>query len=212
MSLARSLRGMLVFLTLFGLLAVCPVAQVQASELEDSSIQFVPADAAFYAGSYRNGEQIRAIAESNAFKKVMDMPSVQMGLGLLNEQLENEDNEKAAQAKAVLANPQFKDLMGLLADMFSNDAFCYGSAELAKVLELAQDVGNAVNYGPMYFMASGEGDAMSQQEMQGKAALWALAENADKIMVPTFVHGVCGGRRRNGRLSIWAKWKDSWGC
>jgi hypothetical protein len=189
MSLSRSLRGILILLALVGLMATWPAARLTASELEDTSIRLIPADAAFYGASLRNGEQIKIIAESNAWKKLMNMPSVQMGLGMLKDQMENGDNEQAAQAKAMLENPQVKDLLAMLADMFSDDVFCYGSAEVAEVLELVQDVSNAVNYGPIYFMAAGEGDAMSQPEMQGKAALYALAENVDKIKIPTTVMG-----------------------
>lgn len=189
MSLSRSLRGILVLVALVGLLAMWPGSQVQASELEESSLGLIPADAAFYVGSYRNGEQIKIIAESNAWKKLMNMPSVQMGLGMLEDKLETEDNEQVAQAKAVLENPQVKDLLGLLADMFSDDVFCYGSADLGEVLELAQDVSNAQSYGPFAYMASGAGDAMSHQEMQGKAVLAALAAGADKIKIPTMVAG-----------------------
>ena len=189
MSLSRSLRGILILLAVVGLLATWPAARLTASELEDSSIRLIPADAAFYGASLRNGEQIKIIAESNAWKKLMDMPTVQMGLGMLQAKLEDEDDERAAQAKAVLENPQVKDFLGLLADMFSDDVFCYGSADVGEVLELVQDVSNATNYGPFYYMASGEGDAMSQKEMQGKAALAALAENVDKIGIPTMVMG-----------------------
>lgn len=189
MSLSRSLRGILILLALVGLLATRPASHLQASELEDCSIRLIPADAAFYGASLRNGEQIKIIAESNAWKKLMNMPSVQMGLGMLKDRLEDEDNEQAAQAKAVLENPQVKDLLGLLADMFSDDVFCYGNADVGEVLELVQDVSNATNYGPFYFMAAGEADAMSQPEMQGKAALYALAENVDQIKIPTMVMG-----------------------
>jgi hypothetical protein len=189
MSLSRSLRGILILLALIGLLATWPAARLQASELEDCSIRLIPADAAFYGASLRNGEQLKIIAESNAWKKLMDMPSVQMGLGMLKDQMENGDNEQAAQAKAMLENPQVKDLLGLLADMFSDDVFCYGNADVAEVLELLQDVSNASNYGPLYFMAAGEADAMSRPEMQGKAVLYALAENVDKLKVPTMVMG-----------------------
>ena len=117
------------------------------------------------------------------------MPSVQMGLGMLKAQLENEENEQAVQAKAMLENPQVKDLLGLLADMFSEDVFCYGNAEVADVLELLQDVNNAQSYGPLYFMAAGEADAMSPAEMKGRAALYALAKNVDQIKIPTMVMG-----------------------
>lgn len=189
MSLSRSLRGILIFLALAGLLAIGPAARLTASELEDTSIRLIPADAAFYGASLRNGEQIKIVAESNAWKKLMNMPSVQMGLGMLKDQMEDENNEKAAQAKAVLENPQVKDLLGLLADMFSDDVFCYGNADVATVLELIQDVSNSVQYGPLYFAAAGESDAMSQPEMQGKAALYALAENIDGIKIPTMVMG-----------------------
>ena len=189
MSHLRSPRGILTLLMVLGLLASWPAARLTASELEDSSIRLIPADAAFYGASLRNGEQIRIIAESNAWKKLMNMPSVQMGLGVLKGKLEDENDEQAAQAKAVLENPQVKDLLGLLADMFSTDIFCYGNAEVGEVLELVQDVGNASSYGPVYFMAAGEGDAMSQQEMQGKAALYALAKDVDKLKIPTMLMG-----------------------
>ena len=67
--------------------------------------------------------------------------------------------------------------------------FFYGNADVADVLELFQDLSNANSYGPLYFMAAGEGDAMSPQEMQGKAALYALAKNLDKLKIPTTVMG-----------------------
>ncbi|MHB8897653.1 MAG: hypothetical protein ACYC6Y_02780 [Thermoguttaceae bacterium] len=189
MSHWRSPRGILCLLATLGLLAAWPAARLAASELEESSIRLIPADAAFYGASLRNGEQIHIIAESNAWKKLTNMPSVQQGLGMLKSKLEDQEDDKAAQARAVLENPQVKDLLGLLGDMFSDDVFCYGSAEVGEVVELIQDVANASNYGPMYFMAAGEGDAMSQGEMQGKAALYALAKNVDKIQIPTAVMG-----------------------
>lgn len=189
MSVSRSLRGILVLLALVGLLAVWPATNLQASELEDCSIRLIPADAAFFGASLRNGEQIKIVAESTAWKKLMNMPSVQMGLGMLKDQLDNEDNEQAAQAKAMLENPQVKDLLGLLADMFSDDVFCYGNADVGEVLELVQDVSNASSYGPLYFGAAGEADAMTPQEMQGKAALYALGKNVDKLKIPTMVMG-----------------------
>jgi len=189
MSFSRSLRGILVLLALVGVSTMRPAAPLAASELEETSIRLIPADAAFYGASLRNGEQIRIIAESNAWKKLMDMPSVQMGLGMLKAKLEDVDDEKAAQVRAALDNPNVKDLLGLLADMFSDDVFCYGNADVADVLELTQDVSNAVSYAPYYFMATGEGDAMSQPEMQGKAALYILTQNIDKLKIPTMVMG-----------------------
>ncbi len=189
MSLSRSLRGILVLLALVGVSTMRPAAPLAASELEETSIRLIPADAAFYGASLRNGEQIRIIAASNAWKKLMNMPSVQMGLGMLKGKLEDADDEKAAQLRAALDNPNVKDLLGLLADMFSDDVFCYGNADTGEVLELVQDVSNAVSYAPYYFMATGEGDAMSQPEMQGKAALYILTQNIDKLKIPTMVMG-----------------------
>lgn len=189
MSHLRSPRGILTLLMLLGLLAAYPATPLVADELEESSIRLIPADAAFYGASLRNGEQIKAIAESNAWKKLMNMPSVQQGIGMLKGKLEDPDDEKAAQVKAALENPQVKDLLGLLGDMFSSEIFCYGNAEVGQLLELVQDVSNASSYGPMYFTATGEGDAMSPPEMQGKAALYALAKDIDKLEIPTMVMG-----------------------
>ena len=69
MSLSRSLRGILVLLAFIGLLAMWPASHLQASELEDCSIRLIPADAAFYAASLRNGEQLKIIAESKRLEE-----------------------------------------------------------------------------------------------------------------------------------------------
>ena len=189
MSLPRSPRGILIFLLLLGLLAAGPAARLTASELEDCSIRLIPADASIYGASLRNGEQIKMIAESNAWQKLMNMPSVQMALGMLQAKLEDGDDPQTAQVKAALESPQVQDLLRLLGDMFSKDVFFYGNADLPEVLELVQDLGNASSYGPIYFTAAGEADSMSPQEMQGKAVLYTLARDLDKLKVPTMVWG-----------------------
>ena len=155
MSYPRSLRGILVLLALVGLFATVPAARLPADELQETSIRLIPADAAFYGAMLRNREQIQIIAESNAWKKLTNLPSVQMGLQMLEAKLEDEGDPQAAQAKAMLENPQVKDLLGLLADMFSDDVFCYGNADLADALELFQDVSNAVQYAPVFSTIAG---------------------------------------------------------
>ena len=185
----RSLEGILVLLALLGLLVVGPADRAAAGELEETSIRLIPADAAFYSSMLRAGEQIEIIAKSNAWKKIMEMPSVKMGLGMIEEKLQDESDPQAAQAKAMLENPQIKNGLALLGDMFSNDVFMYGNADVADALELAQDLSNATSYAPIYYMATGEGDAMRPEEMQGRAALYVLAEDVDRIKVPTMVMG-----------------------
>jgi len=47
---------------------------------EETSLRFMPADAAFYATLLRNKEQFDAVANSRAIAKLMEIPAVQMGI------------------------------------------------------------------------------------------------------------------------------------
>ena len=48
----------------------------------NNSLDWVPADAVFYSASLRMKEQIDIVAKSNAWQKIKNLPSVQMGWSL----------------------------------------------------------------------------------------------------------------------------------
>ncbi|MDD4269756.1 MAG: hypothetical protein GXY25_00055 [Pirellulaceae bacterium] len=202
MRFPRSSRRVLASLATLAALTAWPAAGMAAEKLEQTSIRLIPEDAAFYGAMLRNGEQIKIIAESNAWAKLKNLPAVQMGLGAIEQQLASGDNPQAAQLKAMLENPQVKELLGLLGDMFSNDVFVYADPRVAPVVELLQGISNSISYGPLYFQASGQADAMSPNEMQAKAALYTLAENLDKIQIPTTVLGFAVEDEERAKLHL----------
>ena len=201
MRFPRSSRRVLASLATLAALTAWPAAGMAAEKLEQTSIRLIPEDAAFYGAMLRNGEQIKIIAESNAWAKLKNLPAVQMGLGAIEQQLASGDNPQAAQLKAMLENPQVKEPLGC-SDMFSNDVSVYADPRVAPVVELLQGISNSISYGPLYFQASGQADAMSPNEMQAKAALYTLAENLDKIQIPTTVLGFAVEDEERAKLHL----------
>ena len=74
--------------------AVWSPDSLAAAELEATSIRLIPADAAFYGAMLRNREQIEIIARSNAWKRLVEMPTVQQGLVALQEKVEQRIEER----------------------------------------------------------------------------------------------------------------------
>ena len=62
-------------------LALGPVRASNAAPKYGNSLDWVPADAVFYSASLRLREQYDIVVQSNAFKKLAEMPAVQMGIG-----------------------------------------------------------------------------------------------------------------------------------
>jgi hypothetical protein len=106
-----------------------PVEASKELDQLDSAIKWIPEDAAFFSTMLRNREQIEAIAASRAWSKLQSMPIVQMGWQMYQMQagLPGSVPGKINQA---LDNPQVQDLLNLLADMFSDEVFLYGDADM----------------------------------------------------------------------------------
>jgi hypothetical protein len=177
------------------LVAVLSVAWVApgpaaAGELEKvgTSLQWIPADAAFYCSMLRNREQIEIVAKSKAWQSLMEMPAVQDGLRLLEAQGTNLDSP-AGMAQAQLKNPQVQKILAVLADMFSDEIFMYGNEDLIDALELFQTLNNTMSYGPMLLEASGESSGMSRDEQVTRLMLDALAKNLGLLKVPSGIMG-----------------------
>ena len=121
-----------------------------AGELDklDTSLKLIPDDAAFYSSMMRNREQFEAIAKSNAWAKIMEMPVVQMGLSLYNMQLANPDSSPA-KIDAALKNPEMRKILDLLADMASDEVFVYGDKNFVDFMKLFQIVNGANSFGPL---------------------------------------------------------------
>ncbi|MBN2476614.1 MAG: hypothetical protein JXB62_18535 [Pirellulales bacterium] len=178
---------MIAAVALGGLLAVEPV---RAGQLEDlgTSLNLVPDDAAFCSTMLRNREQIEAIGGSQAWSKLKSMPFVQMGLALYYMQAANPESVPG-QIQTALKDPEVRKLLDLAADMTSDEVFCYGDQSLVGAMELMQQIGGAMRYGPAIMQISGKAKGINENQLQGMLLLSALAENVELIKAPDMVMG-----------------------
>lgn len=168
-----------------------PVAgPVRADELADldSSLKLIPSSAAFYSSSMRWGELAEIVAQSRAWARLKDMPSVQEALRLYEDQ-SNQPGQPAAKVKEAMELPVVADVIGLAKDMFAQDVFIFGDDRYPEFVRLVRDVGNATRYGPMVAKLTGESEGVDEGKLQAKLLLSALAERADSIVVPTTILG-----------------------
>ena len=182
----RRLAILVTFLPLASLTVAGP--PLAAAELEATSIRLIPADAAFYGAMLRNREQIEIIAESKAWQRLLDMPVVGQGMATIQGKLE-EQEPQAQKLRQILENPQVQDLLAMLADLFSQDVFCYGNPAVADTLKFIQRVSNAANYEGAVLGVLDQDDELNDRERRGKAALHAVANNLDLMKFPTMIAG-----------------------
>jgi len=161
-----------------------------AGELEklDASLKWIPADAAFYSSVMRGREQFDAIAASNAWAKIKELPLVKEGLENYREELKN-PGSGPAQFEANLKNPEIRKILDLLIDMASNEVFLYGDSSATDFLELMQNNNRAVNLGRIAELAAVESDELPLTQSQAQILLAALAKTADLIGAPGLVAG-----------------------
>src|SRR4051794_6206200 len=112
-----SIRCMFVAMLAAAVTLVGSGAPAQESLRESTSLQFIPADAAFYSSTLRLREQYRLLADSNAMKQLLDMPIAQDARKKFDALWGDDSNQQVAIAKAVLDQPENKQLVELLKDL-----------------------------------------------------------------------------------------------
>lgn len=189
--MVRAAHGVLAALMIGALSAGLPIVpQAEAGEIEQlkTSLSIVPGDAAFYNSMLRNREQIEAIAGSRAWAKLRALPFAQAGLAMYEMQALDPETVPG-KIQAALENPQNRELIDLAAEMFSEEIFFYGDESFVGFMELVQQIGGAVRYGPALMQLSGEAEGIDQDKLQAMMLLAALAENVDLVRVPNMVVG-----------------------
>ena len=148
---ARWARGTLM-VALVGILALGTLAARPANAQDaapaktldklDASLGWIPENAAIYSTSLRLREQFEAVANSKAWAKLRELPAVKMAWQMYETQAAQPESGPA-KVQAALQDPQVQDLLALLADMFSDEVFVYGDADVVDSLGLMQEVGGA---------------------------------------------------------------------
>ena len=170
-------------------LAACAflAAPVRAADAgPDTSLKLVPADAAFYTAMLRNKEQVDLVADSKAWAKLWSLPSVQQGWKAFQDQYKN---GSLAQFRQLMEADENKDLVALLKDAASDEIFCYGDDSWGGVMQLYGEAYGAMQYGPAAAQLEGNTGGRSQQDLQARAVLSALAKHPELIKVPNLVVG-----------------------
>lgn len=166
----------------------------QAATAEDiretSSLKFIPADASFYASCLRNREKFDIVRDSKLIAKLLELPPVQMGLGMLKEQWESPEDPQMAMVKELLKDPENAELLELLKDAVSNEIFVYGGQDFAKLAEAYKAVNSSA--AGLYTDIFKDPAALEGGQPDPKVFMQIieiLEKNADKFNVPTALIG-----------------------
>ena len=152
----------------------------------DTAINLIPEDAAFYSSMFRGREMIETVAASNAWKKLIEIPVLQMGWQFYEMQTSS-DESVPGKIDKTLHDPQVQELLAMLADMFATEAFVYGDASMTDTVELFQQLNNINRIAPLMARLDGEGGG--EQQARGKMILAVLSQNLDKIKLPGLIMG-----------------------
>jgi hypothetical protein len=174
-------------LVLAGLLALGLAAPAQAAgDKLDTSLKFVPADAAFYSSMLRNREQLDIVFKSNAYAKLMELPAVKQALAATKAAYEKKDFD---QVRAILEMPENQELLAVLNDAVSQEIFIYGGESWNDFLNLASQTLGGAFFGPLLMQLSGEARGLRPDQISALAVLRVLAANLNLLKAPELVIG-----------------------
>ncbi len=171
-------------------LAALPARPVRAAggTGPETSLPLIPADAAFYSTGLRYKEQLDLFLKSKAFASLRDMPTVRLGMGLLQQQWSDPDG-KLKPVRDFVEQPENQELLALLGDAFSNEIFLYGGHTWGDFTELMLQIQGGMRYGPAMMQATGKAKNLDPGKVQGMVVLNVLNQNQDLIKVPDLIIG-----------------------
>ena len=177
-------------LALAAVLFVVPAPGAADATDQVQSLQGIPADAAGYFAMLRNREQLEIITQSRAWARLLALPLVKQAWA----QAEAQWTDPAGSLRALrewYEVPANAALVRFLGELGSDEVFCYVGRDTVVLLDLWLEVNAAGQFGPLELAAAGRLDAFEDPLLQSKLMLRTLAQNADRIKVPTLVIGFC---------------------
>jgi hypothetical protein len=184
----------------------------RAAETHGNSLDWVPADASFYAASFHLKDQVDRVAASNAWKAFRQIPSVAMAWSMAEAQINNPAGP-AATFWQVMALPENKQLAQVGAEMVSDEIVVYAGANFSKLLELYKVFNNsrfAQLESIVKELDGGDSQAIERSdEAQLRAVLAAIKKDPSLVDVPeiTFafhVKDAAAATTQLARLEIFA--------
>jgi hypothetical protein len=147
----RSPRPRAVLLFAAALAAVLPLAGRPARADEPAPVKesggnataLVPADVSFFASFLRNKQQLDAVRNSNAYKKLMQLDIVKEGLKKAHADLDK-DESPIPKIRAFFDQAENKPLLDLLKDAGSHEVFVYGGKGFTDLFSLLGHISNGM--------------------------------------------------------------------
>lgn len=159
-----------------------------AADDEDygNSLDWVPADATVYSSSLRLKEQIDEIAESNAWKKLIEIPSIAMGWQMAQMQINNPEGP-AAMFWQLMELPENQQLAKLAREMFSDEIVFYAGEDFPKFVELMSLVQGSRMAPMIEAMNQGGVEFANPNDARMRAVADAIAEDPELLTIPEMV-------------------------
>ncbi|QDU54581.1 hypothetical protein [Aeoliella mucimassa] len=163
-----------------------------AADMRDhaQSLNGVPQDAAFYAAWVKNRQQIEVITQSNAWKKLMSIPLVQMGWMQAQTQWQYPTEPEVVKFKKWFDSDEGQDVYALVTEMLSDEVFVYGDESLASLIDVAMQMNSEVSRAQFQSLREyGTERAEDMDEVLQEKLTELLDEYEDDLDVPTVVMG-----------------------
>lgn len=164
-----------------------PAAPVAAADLVEQahSLKTVPSDAAYYSCSLRLKEQLDIFLESTAYRKLMEIPVVQMAKMQVMFQWQQSSYPAVARFREYFDSAEGQETLALVKEMFTEESFSYASQDIAGTVKLFMQLNNLNRTAKLEALASGE----TEQEVMARNLMQLLDEHAETFVVPDMVWG-----------------------
>jgi hypothetical protein len=143
-----------------------------------TSLNLAPVDADFYSGSMRLKDQWQRLERSKCVQELKKVDVVQRIVAQLEKEWKSGLGQ-VGQAKRVINNPLVQELIELAKDMFSDEVFLLGDAQVSKLLRTIGDIQNEIQ---------GVIATDGPEGLQAWFQEWT-ADDANDIPVPMMVMG-----------------------
>lgn len=184
----------------------------EASLREQSSLKFIPADAAFYSSSMRMRQRFDAFVKSRAFARLSSLPAVKKSVVEMikawseasekakenagADPADDDENGRGSDADLKQAvtlfnrfwgDPENRKLVDLLVDGVSHEMFSYGDSSLIDLAKSFEELSVAI--ARVQATVPGADDNSPEAAKAQAKAFEALADQFGKTPIPAFVVG-----------------------
>lgn len=180
----------LLFSLVAGGIATSPRLLAEGMRDHAGSLEAIPEDAAFYMAWVKNREQVDAMLGTNAWRKLMAIPVVQMGWMQAQTQWQFPTNPDVKKFKRWVDGPDGQKLVQLLTQMGSEEVFVYGDGSLATLADVLMEMNSAVSSAQFdELRETGDPDSLDGGDAIMRRMADLLEKHKDELNVPDVVMG-----------------------